>query len=130
VLVDKNSKIILKHSEISLREDGIVEVVFLDNAEINLGACIDITNAYGRILEDKQYPLLHFVGDYTNFTNEAREYSASERGLQYSKAEAYVFTSLGHRLLAKFYISINKPSVPTQFFKTEQEAVLWLKGFL
>lgn len=129
-MVDKKNKIALSHFEISLREDGIVEVYFKNNTELNLTVCKELSQAYDSLLEEKKYPLLHFSGDYVSVTNEAREYSVSERGLQYSKAEAYVFTTLGHRLIANFYIKINKPSVPTWFFKTKEAAVEWLQQYL
>ncbi|MGE0560760.1 MAG: hypothetical protein AB7O47_03005 [Flavobacteriales bacterium] len=65
-----------------------------------------------------------------NVTKEAREFSASVDGLKYSSAEAYVFNSLPHRIIGNFYLKFNKPSVPTKFFNTKEEAEVWLKTFL
>ena len=87
-------------------------------------------DAYDQILTDKKYPVLHFLGKYTSFTKETREFSVTERGMKYSLAEAYVFSSLSHKILANFYIKINKPPVTTKFFNEEEEAVKWLKSFL
>tara|TARA_B100002051_G_C16436312_1_gene486713 strand:- start:163 stop:552 length:390 start_codon:yes stop_codon:yes gene_type:complete len=129
-LIDKNCKIKLNHSEIFLRADGIVEIHVHENADIGEKECIDIMNAYEQILEPKKYPLLHLVGNYVTMDKEAREFSSSEEGLRFSKAEAFVINSLPHKILANFYMKMNKPTVPTKFFGTKQEAVAWLKKFL
>ena len=129
-MVEKRNKVILKHSEVLLRDDGIVQIQFCDNCEINEKDCEDIIGAYNQLLVKKKYPIIHFAGKYVSFTKEAREFSVSEKGMQYSKAEAFVFTSLAHKIIANFYYKINKPPVPTQFFSNQKDAVAWLTKFL
>lgn len=129
-MVDKLNQIILAHSQITFREDGIVEVVFGDEELLTEEDCKEIIEQYRKVLENKKVPILHVIGKYMNVTKEAREYGASEEGLEFSLAEAYVFNSLPHRIIANFYLNINKPSVPTKFFKTKAEAEIWLKTFL
>ncbi len=128
MLVYKNTLIKLAHATIFHREDGIVEVCLLKNSRIDVKKCEEILAVYDQLLENKKYPHLYIVEDYVTIDKDARSYSASERGLQYSKAEAYVFTSLAHKIIANFYIKINKPAVPTRFFKSKNEALKWLKN--
>ena len=130
MLVDIKNTIKLKHSEISLREDGVVQIQFCENCDINVKECEEITSACDELLEAKKYPILHLSGIYVSISKEAREYSVSPRGIQYSTAEAFVFSSLAHKIIANFYIKINKPPVPTKFFTTEIEATKWLLNFL
>lgn len=129
-MVDKKHKVELSHSEVFLREDGIVEIDVKENADIGVEQCKELTTTYEDLLEDKKYPLLHIVGDYVTMTKEAREYASSIEGLKFSKAEAFVINSLPHKILANFYMKMNKPSVPTKFFRTKQEAVVWLLKFV
>lgn len=129
-MVDKQNKILLSHSEVFLREDGIVEIDVRENADIGVEECRELTKTYEDLLENKKYPLLHVVGDYVTMTKEAREYASTEEGLRYSKVEAFVINSLPHKILANFYMKIQKPSVPTKFFSTKQEAVAWLLKFV
>ncbi len=128
-MVDKKNTIQLDFASVFLRKDGIVETVISNNTVIDKAQCVDLLSAYSQILANKKYPLLLLVGDFATATKEAREFSASKAGLKYSKVEAYVFNSLPHRILANFYVKINKPPVPTKFFKTKQEAVAWLLKF-
>jgi hypothetical protein len=123
-------KIELKHSEFFLREDGIVEVLFKESSRIGIDECLELINSYKLILKFKKYPLLHIVENYVTFEKSAREFSASAEGLQFSLAEAYVITSLAHKLVANFYLKVNKPPVPTKFFRNRREAEKWLQGYL
>jgi hypothetical protein len=130
VLVEKNQILDLEHSTVELRGDGLVEIVFMKSIVLGLQECLDLMDAYEQILEKKRYPLLHIAGDYMQVTEEARNYGASEEGLRFSAAEAFVINSLAHKLLANFYMKINKPSVPTKFFSKKEDAEEWLKKFL
>jgi hypothetical protein len=37
---------------------------------------------------------------------------------------------MAQKILANFYIKINKPERPTKFFNNKDEAINWLKPFL
>ncbi|MES2567571.1 MAG: hypothetical protein V4565_11930 [Bacteroidota bacterium] len=47
----------------------------------------------------------------------------------YSLADAFVLSSMSQRILANFYIKINKPERPTKFFTDTYTALIWLKNF-
>ena len=125
-----NKLIELGHSTIQLREDGIIEVNFADELLLDVTECKELLSNYSSILSNKKVPILHVFGKYMNVTKEARDFSASPEGLEYSLAEAYVLNSLAHKILANFYIKFNKPKVPTQFFTTKEEATVWLLTFV
>lgn len=128
---DKLNRLIdLDHSIIQFRDDGIVQVDFADELLLDVGECKELIRNYSTVLGDKKVPILHVVGKYMNVTKEAREFGASNEGLKHSIAEAYVLSSLAHKILANFYIKFNKPKVPTQFFKTKEEATIWLLTFV
>ncbi len=129
-MVDEILKIDVGHSSIELRSDGIVEVILKKSSLIDLQECRDVMNAYEQLLEKKKYPLLHVVEDYVQVTNDARNFGSSEEGLRFSAAEAFVINSLAHKLLANFYLRVNKPSVPTKFFSNKADAEFWLRKFL
>ena len=123
-------KVDIGHSSVELRYDGLVEIVFKRSSLIGLQECLDLMDAYEQILEKRRYPLLHIAEDYVQFNGDAREFGSSEEGLRFSAAEAFVIKSLAHKLLANFYLKVNKPSVPTKFFSNKEDAEEWLKKFL
>jgi hypothetical protein len=48
----------------------------------------------------------------------------------YSKADAFVLNSIAQKILANFYVKINKPERPTNFFNNLHEALIWLKKYI
>jgi hypothetical protein len=48
----------------------------------------------------------------------------------YSKADAFVLNSIAQKILANFYVKINKPERPTKFFNNLDEALIWLKKYI
>jgi Zn-dependent peptidase ImmA (M78 family) len=130
-LNDKLNRLVdLGHSVIQFRDDGIVQVDFADELLLDVAECKELLSTYNEVLSNKKVPILHVLGKYMNVTKEARDYSATEEGLKFSLAEAYVLKSLAHKILANFYIKFNKPKVPTQFFTTEEDATVWLLTFV
>ncbi|MCB9365448.1 MAG: hypothetical protein H6587_12825 [Flavobacteriales bacterium] len=128
---DKLNRLVdLGHSVIQFRDDGIVQVDFADELLLDVAECKELLSTYNEVLSNKKVPILHVLGKYMNVTKEARDYSATEEGLKFSLAEAYVLKSLAHKILANFYIKFNKPKVPTQFFTTEEDATVWLLTFV
>jgi hypothetical protein len=129
-LVDEKEIITLSHSEIFLREDGIVEILIKESSSISDVECKEMLASYKTILNNKKYPMLHIVENYVSFEKSAREFSASPEGMAFSEVEAYVINSLAHKLLANFYLKVNRPPVPTKFFSTKKEAITWLQKYL
>jgi hypothetical protein len=48
----------------------------------------------------------------------------------YSKADAFVLNTLAQKILAKFYVKINIPERPTNFFDNANDALIWLKQYM
>jgi hypothetical protein len=77
----------------------------------------------------KLSPILLTGGDFMSQDKESREFNGSPEVIQYCSAMAFISDSLAKKLLANFFISINKDKVPMKFFKNEKEAIVWLSQF-
>ena len=58
--------------------------------------------------------VLMIADSTTQFTSDARDFSASKEGLRFSIAEAMVVKNLAQRLVVSFYLKFNQPSVPSK----------------
>nr|WP_187262283.1 hypothetical protein [Pontibacter beigongshangensis] len=61
-------------------------------------------------------------------TKEARDFMANE-GNEQVTASAILVTSPVLRMMANFYISVNKPKNPSRMFTDKREALEWLAQF-
>ena len=69
--------------------------------------------------------IVDFVG-IKSMTKESRDYSGSNEHLSYVRAVAILISNSFTRILANFFMGLNKPVFPTQLFTKEEEAISWL----
>lgn len=117
----------LKHSLIFLRPDDIIQVNCSDHT-YKVKDIKDIVETQGKVAGGQKKRLLIIAHEFTNIESDAREFMARDENTIYSIAEAYVIKSLGQRILANFYLRVNKPSVPSMFFTDVNSAERWLKN--
>jgi hypothetical protein len=115
--------------QVSLRSDGIIQIVvdpgtrvILENVKLQIAAI-------GKIGGGKKYPILIISGKDTSMETDVMSFTAQAGSNPYALAEAYLITSITHKLLANFYLNINKPARPTRTFTAEEEALKWLNTF-
>ena len=56
------------------------------------------------------------------------KYLSRGRGTLFTLADSFVLHSMPQKLLANFYLKINKPVLPTKFFTKITEADKWLRA--
>lgn len=75
--------------------------------------------------EGVTYPSLFDIQRVEHSTKEARDYMADE-GNQLVRASAIMVSSPVLRMMANFFIMVNKPKNPTRMFTDERSALDWL----
>lgn len=116
-------------STIFLRKDDILQLDIESDQYFDVNDCHELINAAEKIGNGKRFLNLIIVGNHTLPDHDARVLSCSEEGSRYKSADAFVIHSLAQSIIANFYMKINKPFVPTRFFRNADEAVKWLEQF-
>lgn len=117
----------LEKVQISLIEKGIV----LNS--IKLGKLIEAEDVYQirninlDLVNHEPYGVLVESDELTSFSKEARELAASQEIECNSAAKALYIKSLGQRIVANFYLKLNKPFVKTKVFEDKEEAFEWIR---
>jgi hypothetical protein len=106
------NKIDLTHSVIVLRDDGIIELYANDHHVYIIEDVKENVKAFGELTGNEKVPVLIIGGSFSSLDDQTREFMATEESLKYSKAEAFLITSLAQKILINFYIKFNKPLVP------------------
>ena len=118
-----------EYANIQMLTNGIIKIEMFDGHIIDLEECVQITIAQGKLLGGKQGLMFMVADSTTQFTNSAREFSASKEGLRFSIAEALVIQNLAQKILVSFYLKINKPAKPSKAFNSEEDAIKWLLDY-
>lgn len=129
-MVTTDKIVALDFCKIVFHKAGFVELIFGNNTFMEVIDGQQIAEILSSYLEDKKVPVLQVLGKYMNFSKEAREFSLTEKGMKNVLISAFVLDSLPHKILANFYIKIDKPPFPTKFFATRKDALDWVTEFL
>ena len=78
--------------------------------------------------EGESRPHLFDISDLKKVSKEARDYFANE-GNECVTASAIIVTSPVIKIIANFFIIVNKPKNPTQLFTKRKEAIKWLAQY-
>jgi len=124
------STIELKLTLVNLRDDGIMHVHIKEHAHITMAEAMETLKAMRVIGSGHKYPVLIDSGEFAIIDPDVRVFSASEEGNLYTVADAIAYHTLPQKLTANFYVSYNKPVVPTRTFSEMREAIDWLKTFV
>lgn len=122
-------EIVLEHTQLWLRNDGIVQITYPDHFSFTLKDSIESVNAIGRITKGVPHLILKIPGEYTTVDKDTRLHVAKGDGARFSIAEAFILKSLAHKLVGNFYLRVEKPQKPTRFFSNVRDAEAWLKTF-
>ena len=121
-----NEELVKPAFRASLGQDGIVWLIWLPNAEVTLAAAKESVAAIATLTQGKSSPLLVDMRTVRFTDLEARAYYSGPRNTA-TKAIALLVGSPVSRVIADFFLRINKPSIPTRMFTSEAEALEWLK---
>jgi len=109
-------------------EDGILHAYYKPLDDLDLEVAIACVTARKEFTKNQLYPCLVDAVSIKNFTKEARDYFANE-GNEGLTANAILTSSSVIKMMANFYIMVNKPKQPTRMFTDKTAALEWLSQY-
>ncbi len=111
-------------------EDGILRIVLNPGAELTLADVEEHIAAARKITGGCKAPLLMDSCRIKSVSREARQFATREEAAKFISAQALLVGSPISRVIASFFLGLNKTPHPTKIFTSESEATEWLKGFV
>ena len=124
-----SKKIIFTNFEVEINDFGFYKVSVNEAEEFTIDDLKKLVNAQKELGEEK-LPVLVLCSEHATTNSELLKTISKNINNPYSKADAFVIKSMAQKILANFYIKINKPERPTKFFNDKDDAINWLKPFL
>lgn len=116
-----------KYSKVTIN-DGIAYCIFKKIEEVDIIMAHAIVADRVDFFDNISYPCLFDITNIKKTTKEARDYLAKE-GNELVVASAIVVSSPMLKMMANFYVMVNKPQNPSRLFTNTDEAILWLNQF-
>lgn len=104
-------------------------VLFEPDRGVRIGRdqAVENNRAISTVAKDGPILLVARIAGIVYMNREARESSACYADLHYARV-ALVAEDAMSRMLATFFVGLNKPAVPTKTFSNLADAVTWLHG--
>ena len=113
-----------------LGEDGILRSKCKPNAELSLEDAKAAIAEVSILCNGIARPILVDLAGTKSIHRDARNYFAGPETIEVECAAALLVGSPIARAIGNFFIGINKATVPSRLFTSEQEALDWLQQFL
>lgn len=110
-------------------ENEILFFQYKPNAQVDLEAAIRVVADRIAFQNERPLPILCDTRGIVSIDKAARDYLAKSGSLL-AKAVALVGNENVSIMLSTFYLQVSRPSVPTQIFTIEEEALNYLQDFL
>lgn len=115
---------------ISKHDNGIIELNWHPVLqEITKSNLIEVKSYIGELGNGNKVPVLVATCDFLNITAEARTYSASDEGQEYTLANAVLIDNMAKSMAFNIYLKLNRPQTPTRSFSDKEKAIEWLLSF-
>jgi hypothetical protein len=111
-----------------LRPDGIVQLVWAPQTTVLIEDATAALEAMAKLTGGRRSPLLVYMHDTGSLDRPTRAELTRRSDLQ--SAVALIVGTPLTRMMANFFLSVNKPQFPTRLFDNEESAVPWLQGFV
>ena len=109
--------------------DGILFFEYKPDTTIDLMVAECVVTDRIQFQNEKTYPILCDIRGVVATEKAGRDYLA-QAGSILTLAVALIVHEKVSLIISTFYVEISKPSVPTQIFIKEDEALAYLKGFV
>jgi hypothetical protein len=113
-----------------LDEDGILRIVAFPGLEDSLEDARRNVAASVKLAAGKRRPILIDMRVMKTQSREVRAYYNGPESRKVLHAIAILVDSPMSRMIGNFFLGFNRTDVPTRLFKSEDEALAWLKGFV
>lgn len=112
--------------ELHIDDNRIVHLRLKQNVNVTLPLVEYVLDKIGRLTGGEKRPIVADISNLAFSEPDARRF-ASQAGRQVVSAVAFVTDSPVSRIIATFFLKINRPAYPIQIFRTKPEAIAWLK---
>jgi hypothetical protein len=121
---------VTRTAKIWLDADGIMRISTFPSLEDTMDDARQNNAACTKVAAGKRRPLLVDMRNLKAQSREVRAYYTGPETMKLNLAVAILVDSPMSRVIGNFFLGFNKMDLPTQLFRSEDEALAWLKGFL
>lgn len=117
-------------SILSVDDDGVAEMHFKGGVTMDIPTQLEHLKGIIQLTKNHPTPFIVTADEFVAFTKEAKENAPNMEDQSPVCASAIVVSNLAYRILADFYIKMQKPKIPYKTFPNKEKAIEWCKQFV
>ena len=125
-MLDTSDIISTKCANFRIIEEGVIEIILLENAEIDLEESKLMQRTSLSVMQEKRFVALIDARATVVVSKESREWGSSAEAQKNMLAQAIIVNSMASRIIGNFIIKFHKPIAKTALFSDEKHALQWL----
>lgn len=99
------------------------------DVELDVADVVILVRFQEELGKGKAFPVIIHPSSTSTTNSDLINYISKKENLPFTKADAFILTSVAQKILAKLYIRFVPPERPTQFFTKMDDAVKWIEKF-
>jgi hypothetical protein len=100
-----------------------------DDVELEVSDILILVDFQKELGGGRTYPVIILPSPTATTNSDLIKYISKKEHLPYTKADAFILTSVAQKILAKLYIRFVPPERPTQFFTKKEDAFKWIEKY-
>lgn len=112
---------------INMIDSDILRIEYKPDVYVDLEQFDENMKAYRQLMTTERVFLLTVVNPGAEMSLEVRNLFASKERSKFKIAEAFVISTLAHKIMADFVLRVQRPHHKISVFTTEEKAIEWLK---
>lgn len=100
-----------------------------DDVELEVSDILILVGFQKELGGGKTFPVIILPSPTATTNSDLIKYISKKENLPYTKADAFILTSVAQKILAKLYIRFVPPERPTQFFTSKDDAYKWIEKY-
>jgi len=113
-----------------MTEEGIIEQELPVSVDITLDDSKEDLAVYKVFCKEKKRPLMVDIRNIRTIQRESRLLYSSDEAARYISATALLVGNPVSRIMANFFLGINRAKHPVKLFTSKKQATVWLRGYL
>lgn len=118
----------IPEATVSKWENGIIHVFYNDNTVLDIDVQLKMADVFNEIADHKKSHFIFEAGDNVVVTKEARDNALKLEDSTPILASAVIAHNLAYRMIANFFLKVQRPKGQYRVVGSLKEAIEWLNS--
>jgi hypothetical protein len=113
-----------------LTDEGIIDQEYPESIDVTFNDSKEELSVIREFCKDRKRPMIVDIRNVRTVQRESRQFYSSDEMVRHLSAAALLVGNPVSRIIANFFLGINKANLPVRLFTSKSQAIKWLRRYL